>query len=555
MKLAWPLLILTIALALGASVSRPSVTAHISVKNSWKSQPLPLLSSFEKTSRFIIKVSSNSPINSRSYWIRADDCIEQFKIDGELQSVDPICSFPDPVKLRLNFKSPKQEIKLTGILKNNGGRTGLWFETSRDDETFLSGIVLLPLGLYLLTLNYFKNHFAGDKLLFLSFAAFGALLRLYYFLFIPYWQYSYDAEEHLDYILAIANNLALPSPQQGWQFYQNPLYYILAATIFRFARLINFPEVLSIQILSLILSLITFWTILGIIKNALGNKSPGLVIAYTTATLAPLLIMPTSRISNDTLTICLGCLSVLAVVNSMAWKSYKLGYLSVILAALSVLSKSSALPILLANLLFFTLSKGVNKPHILKQAMLALLIISPVIVRNIYHQEAGIVGKDTISAINPRLSIEPSKRNFFSFDLKRVLETPFNQSYGDNSGKNNFLEYFLLSSISGEFRILKKGLISTSIIVGLLVIISLAMIGSISCFRKDANLERYLLLVFLLSFIALLLFTTIYPLGPTQEARHIPWIVITVGVFAGSGVEILSSKMKLYFSYRPFKNI
>ena len=554
MKSAWPLLfILSIALLLVASISSPSATAHISVReNSWKSQLLPLLSSSEETSRFIIKLSSKSPIGSRSYWLRADDCVEQLKIDDELQSVEPICSFPDPINLRLNFKSQNQEIKVTGLLKNKGGRAGLWLDTSRDDKTYLTVVILAPLAIYLITLSYLKKHFTDEKRLLLSFGAFGSLLRFYYFLFIPYWQYSYDAEEHLDYILMIANNLTIPSPHQGWQFYQNPLYYIMAALLFRFARFIDFPAVLSIQILSLALSLITFWAILGIVKNVLKRKSVGLVLAYVVTSIAPLLIMPTSRISNDTLTMCLASLSVLAVVKSVTSGSYKLSYLSIALASLSILSKSSALPILLANLLFFALKKGVNKPHILKQALLALIIISPIAIRNIYHQESGIVGKDTISAINPQLSIEPSKRNFLSFDLRRVLETPFNQSYGDNYGKNNFFEYFLLSSISGEFKILKEGLVSTSIIVGLLIILSLSTIGSFSCLRRDASLERYLLLLFLLSFTALLIFTTSYPLSPTQEARHIPWITITVAVFAGSGLNILKP---LYDRYRKSRNL
>jgi hypothetical protein len=44
---------------------------------------------------------------------------------------------------------------------------------------------------------------------------------------------GYDASMHLDYIVFIAQHHRLPLPQQGLQFFQSPLYYIVSAVLFR----------------------------------------------------------------------------------------------------------------------------------------------------------------------------------------------------------------------------------------------------------------------------------------------------------------------------------
>ena len=59
---------------------------------------------------------------------------------------------------------------------------------------------------------------------------------------------GFDAEEHLKYIDYIQKHWSLPLPTEGWEMYQPPLYYFIAAVILSFCKLsINDP--VSVDIL------------------------------------------------------------------------------------------------------------------------------------------------------------------------------------------------------------------------------------------------------------------------------------------------------------------
>ena len=53
---------------------------------------------------------------------------------------------------------------------------------------------------------------------------------------------GFDSKEHLKYIDYIQQHWSLPSPTEGWEMYQPPLYYFIAASILSFCKLsINDP--------------------------------------------------------------------------------------------------------------------------------------------------------------------------------------------------------------------------------------------------------------------------------------------------------------------------
>jgi hypothetical protein len=53
---------------------------------------------------------------------------------------------------------------------------------------------------------------------------------------------GFDAKEHLKYINHIQEHRALPLPNEGWEMYQPPLYYLIAAASLSACKLsINDP--------------------------------------------------------------------------------------------------------------------------------------------------------------------------------------------------------------------------------------------------------------------------------------------------------------------------
>jgi len=520
------------------ATQNPEVQASLSVDNRpWSSVELPVSLSAEVT-RFIIDVSPSGFLKNRKFLLRADDCLENLSVNDKLLPIQPGCQFPAPTKLDLSFDQNNDPTRIKGLVRNLGNRSGLWFRPAGDDLTYLSVALISPLLVYFLSLYLIKTWCEVENRLLYSFASFGFLVRLVYFLFIPYWLFSYDAEEHLDYIFHIEKTSSIPAPDQGWQYYQNPLYYLAAAGTLKVSAHLGYPSLPTLKFFSLFLSLIGFLAVLQTARIYLRHRTSQ-IVAFSIAAIAPLLIMPASRISNDTLTLCLVCLSILCTAQTIKSRRESLGYLALVLASLAFLSKTAAIPVLISNLVFLSVIFRSNKKWIVMAWLGSIAICSPAPVRSAFHGDSGIVGQRTIATMNPSLRIDVEERNYFSFDLARVLETPYNQPHGENQGKNNFLEYFFLSSLTGEFAILKKGPISFALFLFTFLIIGLTLVGMATCFRKDKSKERYLLLVTLTSLGAVVCFSALYPYSPAQEARHVPWIVITISVFTARGLELL----------------
>jgi tetratricopeptide (TPR) repeat protein len=95
----------------------------------------------------------------------------------------------------------------------------------------------------------FKNSSARrlEKVLLLVVAGLWLLLFWNNARLLPF-HVGFDSKEHLKYISYIQEHRALPSPTEGWEMYQPPLYYLIAATILA-ARKLSISDSTSVLVL------------------------------------------------------------------------------------------------------------------------------------------------------------------------------------------------------------------------------------------------------------------------------------------------------------------
>jgi len=84
----------------------------------------------------------------------------------------------------------------------------------------------------------------------------GIALRLAYIAKTPWWIRSYDIDGHFPYNEYIVANLSLPPADWGWESFQPPLYYIVAAIAFRIGAWAGIaePAVVLLRLLSMAFS-------------------------------------------------------------------------------------------------------------------------------------------------------------------------------------------------------------------------------------------------------------------------------------------------------------
>jgi Flp pilus assembly protein TadD len=120
------------------------------------------------------------------------------------------------------------------------------------ERTFDAAKNIWPLWILLIAITFggailWQASFKQFKSLFIELVVFVSICAVWFFLFwnntrlLPF-HAGFDSKEHLKYIDYIQQHWSLPSPTQGFEMYQPPLYYCIAASILSLCKLsINDP--------------------------------------------------------------------------------------------------------------------------------------------------------------------------------------------------------------------------------------------------------------------------------------------------------------------------
>jgi tetratricopeptide (TPR) repeat protein len=186
-----------------------------------------------------------------------------------------------------------------------------------------------------------------EKTLLLVFAALWLLLFLNNVRLLPF-HAGFDAKEHLKYIGYIQEHWALPLPNEGWEMYQPPLYYLIAAaSLSAFKLSINdHTAILVLRLIGALLGIVQF--ILVFLSLRLLFPTRTALIGLLMAAFLPMHLYMAHYVTNEMLTAALATATLylcLRLLKSEAPRVSQFALLGLALGA-AMLAKATAILLL-----------------------------------------------------------------------------------------------------------------------------------------------------------------------------------------------------------------
>src|SRR3989344_4485012 len=385
----------------------------------------------------------------------------------------------------------------------------------------------------------------------LAIIVFGVLLSFFYVLKTPFSVRSYDADGHIDYIFHVLSHWTIPEPQAAWQFFQPPLYYFFSAIIsvpFHSLGIDREFIIYLIQIESFLFTVAAF--IAGIWVGALlfsyQKESHPLLFFSLPLSVFPAMIFPASRISNDTPMLVVFFLSFGFLQRFWTHGKLRDWYICFIIISLGVLTKSNAIPLLIAAFVLFPLQGSLPRKRLLKHAALSIAIVMVfagwyALLRILQGQE-HIVGN--IGMNNPKLFIQNWHwTNFLVFRPLAILEFPFYSSCADAYSRPFLFEVLFKSAFSGEWNF---GATANNLLRIIhtfnFFFFFLGVTGLINALRHSFRNHLPLLITGMMMILAVAGLVAHKPIGGFQEFRYITIIAIPVFYFIVKGAFALPTR-------------
>lgn len=387
----------------------------------------------------------------------------------------------------------------------------------------------------------------GDALDRGAFAVFlaGAALRIAYVLGTYYSERAHDTGPHIDYARYLAANLRLPPAGGGWEFFQPPVYYAVAAAFLRAGAAIDQPiEAIldALQLFSLVCSLVTLGAAVWIGAMLFPARADGRrrhLFALMVAAL-PSLVFMASPISNDPLYEALSFIAGALLVHWWRYDRPRAWYASVVVACVAVNTKSSGLALL--PIAFVCLLLRVETPwrvrlrHLAVSAAIATIGVAFIpLMRAATDPTARRLVTMNVDGLPPALTLPSEPRNIVTFDPVQVVAHPENFPW-DNSQRRQFLlEFFFRSAFFGEYtfapdlRTLERLILTSALLALPLIAFGLAREFG------DAHPLWPTLVSTATLLAAFVLYRIKFPYAPSQDFRYVTFLAVPLTFFAVRG--------------------
>lgn len=401
----------------------------------------------------------------RRWRIIPDDHFVSIRVNGQLV---PLSGIPPAALddwqhgfvLDLDRWLHSGENHLVLVVDNRGGVGGLTMRPEAGWRNLLLALGLLP---WLLALaRVFRLRRVQTVVLG------GALVVLCWYWSATTWsQRSYDVKGfgetgHIDYVVYVAEHGSLPPLDQGWQYYQPPLYYESAALTWRWARRVGLSATDALQAHSLLLWLVFLTASAGALRLTLRRSLASLALATTALALWPSSVMQSVRIGNDVAMYAVAAVCTWFMLHW--WRGGRrrdlLGMATCVAVAFGVKSSGVALLTTATALLGLRALRHARwrRPGVWAEGVAAVGIMlggaALAISRNYHYWRLGKVSNllvCNIASLDDNLRIKDELKNFIPLDVATFLASPWISSRDDATGRGNVWNYLLRSSLSGEF--------------------------------------------------------------------------------------------------------
>lgn len=496
---------------------------------------------------FDVEQKINSPFEMR---VVPDDCAEVVTINGKAEYLGDINGHCDYVG---GFTLPDSTISkhrngLTNHfefkIRNGGGSAGITVFPKEKTPVYslVRGFTFALLAILFL---FLARRFGLSKWLCLL-VLIGVSIRCLFFAVTPYTDYANDVDGHVAYVRYIAENVAIPDKNSCWTCYHPPVYYTMAVPSLKIAEWTGVPGTSGLQIFSLVLSVLTLFLGLLLIRHVLKGRALGL--AATLWTLWPILIMIAPRIGNDQMFIFLHVFCMWAGINYLEKGRGKYLILAAIATAMAYWTKSTAIVTLGVFSLFAVSGYFLNarslrptKSEVFAWILFALTLIGIITQKLLTGSE--LVGN--VNALNHRLMVGNDFANYVYFDLESYLKNPFTSAWNDSLGRQYFWNYALKSSLFGEFN-----LINTHAARVLASIIGTSLLGLLvyairGLWNMKLAVKDLILLLNGIAFIAALMsFRMMAPYACSNDFRYVVPALLSLVVFVAKGVYVEKGSVK-----------
>jgi hypothetical protein len=267
---------------------------------------------------------------------------------------------------------------------------------------------------------------------------------------------------HLDYVAYVAEKGELPRPNEGWQYYQPPLYYEGGALAWRWAGALSLSRHETLRAYSVALWLVFLAASAAAIDGAVRGARWLKALAVAGLALWPSGIMDAPRIGNDAAIYATAGVATWWMVRW--WRSGRrlhLVWMSLAIA-LAFLSKSNAAVLLGAALVLVALRMLRCSRWRRAEAWVDASVVTAIagagaalsLGRNIYYWWHGKLSSwlvANIGGLDASLRGPNDVRSFIPLDVPVFLTSPWVDSRDDATGRTNFYNYLLRSALSGEF--------------------------------------------------------------------------------------------------------
>ncbi|HEX8791956.1 MAG TPA: hypothetical protein VF765_13470 [Polyangiaceae bacterium] len=459
-----------------------------------------------------------SRIGPRSITIVPDDHFQSLSIDGvdvSLAGVPPakLADWQDGFRLRIARYVHLGDNVLVARVRNEGGPGGLdlredpydWIELA---ELGVGLAAFLALGAELL-----RRLSVGWPMVTVALTA--VVVRAAYLSVTPFNVRHHDAFQHLDYIEYLLAHHRLPGAEEGYMFFQPPLYYVVNALQWSALQALGVGRsaiLWSLQLQSLLFEL--GFALLAIATANLwmqrervrrDGRGATSSESWTNAQLGALVLLwPASivhavRIGNDDLAYLFLAASffftsrwwVHGVRRDLVWAS--------LLAALGVVTKVNdlvAFAVLLLAILgrLVLLERERRIGEYLRRGWIAAacLVVSVTAALGVGVRDwlAGRREHLLVSDINQNpagLLVGNHLKNYVWLDVPNFLKQPFTSPWDDGKGRQWFWNYVLKTSLFGEFDYAQPWLRALAVLIGVLLLALLVQLvaGALLMRRRE----------------------------------------------------------------------
>lgn len=477
--------------------------------------------------------------------ILADDCLEALWVNGqrvEMEQSVPCTPSGETLALRPYLK--EGENTLIAHVRNRSGSLLFTIGASPTDPWLL----LIAACAFALTFFYGLRVLKQWKLTkwngLYTVLAIGAALGAFHVLATPFWIRVYDLAGHLDYISHVFNHWSIPQANDGWEFFQPPLYYFLAALWLRGWHILGTNPLFfetALQLLSWLIFLGSLACMGRIAVQLFGNKEEKMSVMLFAALLAtfPGLLYFSYRISNDTLFLAVSLL--FCVYLFKWWKSRKDvdWFTAVAVLGVAILTKSTALPLVIVGAFCLIAQRGIARPRKKKLAHSAFLLLFAItgwlfVLRFIIQGETHIVGNTP----NDIWLVENSFAHLFGFRPIHILTMPFNHTIDDTAGRQYLWDFFFRSSFFGGW-VFDRSLLVPALMMlqGGLLMLPLMGWGFYKALKDESPYFIPCATLLFVSLTSLLLFRATLTYSCNQDFRFIPLVAIPCAYFIVVGIQ------------------